>query len=164
MKAYLGPFTVTRNKVKLELPPHMRVHPVFHTISKLREYVKPDALFTNRAVPLPLSPACTIDGHEEYEVDSILDSRVWGRHKKRQFLIKWTDASEKDHSWEPEEFLQNCPEKLEKYRSDLSPDRPFGGKQSRCCIEQETLKEVHRKDARGRVYLGECLKCVMGLT
>jgi hypothetical protein len=45
----------------------------------------------------------------------------------RQFLIKWAKASSKENSWEPEEFLQNCPEKLEAFRVALETDAPYAG-------------------------------------
>jgi hypothetical protein len=61
MEPFLGPFVVTAidedlNNVTLNLPSHMRIHPVFH-ISKLRDYVRPDTHFPARVVPLPLTPA-----------------------------------------------------------------------------------------------------------
>jgi hypothetical protein len=40
--------------------------------------------FPGRESPRALVPACNKEGHDEYEIDRILDSRPYGRWKKRQ--------------------------------------------------------------------------------
>jgi hypothetical protein len=99
---YLGPFKVigvdnSRNNITLELPAHMRCHNVFH-ISLLREWISPDRDFAGRESPQPIIPACNRDGHDEFEVDRIIDSRVHGRWKKRQFLVRWKNTDECENS------------------------------------------------------------------
>jgi hypothetical protein len=126
---FLGPFKVvsfdeSRLNVRLELPRHMRCHSEFH-VSKLREWIAPNHHFPNRDSTKPLVPAVTRDGHEEYEVEKVLDSRV--KYGRREYLIKWEDAAE--NSWEPEEFLTNCTEEKELYESSLSQS-----KDSRGCV------------------------------
>jgi hypothetical protein len=132
LQRYLGPFKVasvnnSRNNVKLELPPHMRCHDVFH-ISLLREWIAPNRDFPDRSSPKPLVPACTKDGHEEYEIDRILDSRLFGRWKKRKFLIHWKDTESSEDTWETEDFLTSCPLVLSDYLARLSPNRPYGSR------------------------------------
>jgi hypothetical protein len=141
LQRYIGPFKVThidksKNNVTLELPPHMRCHKTFH-ISLLREWVAPDLHFPMRKSPHPLTPACNKNGHDEFEAEKILDSRLYGRWKKRQFLIHWRDTDDCENSWEPEEFLTGCADLLEAYMLSLSPDRSY---ESRGSVVKETSR------------------------
>src|SRR3954463_552135 len=75
---FIGPYTII-DKVspvayKLELPPSLSVHPVFH-VSLLRTYTAPSTVTDHISTSPSLPPAVTVDGHEEYEVERILDSR-----------------------------------------------------------------------------------------
>ena len=69
----LGPFVINGkfNDVafQLDLPPHMRIHQVFH-ISLLEPYQETSIL--DRVVPPPTS----LDNGLEYEVSDILDSKI----------------------------------------------------------------------------------------
>jgi hypothetical protein len=107
LSPYLGPFVITavdetRANVTLQLPSHMQCHNVFH-ISKIREYFYPNEHFPTRTVPEPTEPACTVDGHAEYEVEEVLDYRMF--RKKPQYLVKWKGYGDKETTWEPKEFL-----------------------------------------------------------
>lgn len=126
LSPYLGPFTITaidetRDNVTLQLPAHMRCHNVFH-ISKIREYIGPNEHFPTRAIPEPTEPACTVDGHAEYEVEKVLDYRVF--RKKPQYLVKWKGYSDKETTWEPEEFLTHCSELIAEYRQGALHSEP----------------------------------------
>ena len=56
----------------------------------------------NGIKPTPPEPEI-IDGEEHWEVDKIIDSRIHGRWKKLQFLVRWKGYGEGQESWEPEE-------------------------------------------------------------
>jgi hypothetical protein len=56
----------------------------------------------NGIKPAPPEPE-EIEGELHYEVDKILDSRIHGRWKKLQFLVKWKGYDEGHDSWENEE-------------------------------------------------------------
>ena len=118
---HLGPYVV-ESKVgnlayKLKLPRSMsRIHPVFHVV-KLTPAVT-DPIIGRRARP---PPAPTIvNGEEHFEVEEILDSRIFRR--KLQFKVKWLGYGYEDVSWEPSDSV-NAPAKVrEFYRNH--PDAP----------------------------------------
>jgi hypothetical protein len=81
---------------ELELPPRMRIHPVFHT-SLLQPTKNQDTDEDINAMK------------EEYEVGRILDQRV--RNGITKHLIQWKGYTPDDNSWEPTKNL-NCPDKI----------------------------------------------------
>jgi hypothetical protein len=96
---YIGPFAITRRigqvAFKLDLPPTMRIHPVFHA-SNLVPYEErghANLIPPEETPPPPVS----VHGREEYEVESILDERTW--HGKHQYLIKWKGWPATDAQW-----------------------------------------------------------------
>lgn len=117
---WVGPFKVTEkiNPVayKLELPPNLKIHPVFHA-SLLKAYVP------GRVDPPP--PPEIVDEEFEWEVESVLAhrdvqvSRKKNRQRtpilKRQYLVKWKGYDASNNTWEPEQHCANCPEKIAEY-------------------------------------------------
>ena len=98
----LGPFEViadphlcTPYAVRLRLPETMRIHPIFHV--SLLEHTADDPFPGQRADP---PPPVVVDGKEEYHVAEILESRIFGRWRKLQYLVRcvgydrptWEDA------------------------------------------------------------------------
>jgi hypothetical protein len=88
----LGPFKVieddqlkSKYAVRLQLPESMKIHPVFHV--SLLEQAASDPYPGQRIEP---PPPVVVDGGDEYLVDSVVDSRLFGRTKKLQYLVKWT--------------------------------------------------------------------------
>ena len=55
-------------------------------------------------------PPVIVDGEPEYEVDEILDSRVF--RKKLQYLVSWKGYDISEHSWEPVENFSNHEESV----------------------------------------------------
>ena len=110
----LGPFEVieVRSDVdyKLALPPALRVHDVFH-VDRLSPYRGNEV---NGEVPPPPDPV-TVEGEEEYEVDHIRDSKMFGRTLK--YLVRWTGYGEGEDTWEPAKNLAHAPEKIEEFHS-----------------------------------------------
>ena len=64
-----------------------------------------------------------IDDHEEYEVESILDSRMSGR-QGLQYLVKWKGYGNEENSWEPERNLTNAQALLREYHHN-HPQNPI---------------------------------------
>ena len=98
---------------RLELPPHMQIHPVFH-VSQLKLYRKPESECRKYSKP---DPIVTPEGAEEYEVDEIVQHRKRrrGKQTKLEYLVFWKGYPAHEATWEPVENLQNAPEKVEEY-------------------------------------------------
>jgi len=79
---------------RLKLPTEWRIHDVFH-IDLLTPYRETDLHGSNYSRPAP----DLIDNEEEYKVEKILDSRQFGRRRKRQYLIKWKGYPDSDNEW-----------------------------------------------------------------
>jgi hypothetical protein len=112
--AKLGPFEVTevRSDVdyKLALPPALRIHDVFH-VDRLSPYKGNEV---NGQVPPPPEPV-TVEGEEEYEVDHIRDSKLFGRTLK--YLVRWTGYGEGEDTWEPAKNLEHAQDKVLEFYS-----------------------------------------------
>ncbi|GLB36661.1 putative retrotransposable element tf2 155 kda protein type 1-like [Lyophyllum shimeji] len=94
---YLGPYTVERQvgslAYKLRLPRSMScLHPVFNAV-KLR-LAPPDPIPGRRARPPP--PPTLINNEEWFNVEDILDSRIFRR--KLQYKVKWKGYGYEDAS------------------------------------------------------------------
>jgi hypothetical protein len=105
----LGPFKVLEKigimNYRLELPRSMKIHPVFH-VSLLTRHMEDQIPGRVQTPPEPVE----IDRENEYEVESILDSRL--RRGKLQYLVKWKGYSVSENTWEPEDMLGNSPGKI----------------------------------------------------
>jgi transposase InsO family protein len=96
----LGPYEVLKavgtHAYRLKLPRAMdKLHPVFPVI-KLT-LAMPDPIAGRRPKPPP--PPVIIDGEEEWEVEEILDSRMF--RNCLQYLVKWKGYGREEASWEP---------------------------------------------------------------
>ena len=79
---------------RLILPEQWKIHPVFH-VDLLTPYKETTFHGTNYTRP----PPDLINDEEEYEVEQILDSRVRGRSRKVQYLVKWVGYPNSDNQW-----------------------------------------------------------------
>jgi transposase InsO family protein len=112
---YLGPFTVEeqvgRNAYRLKLPTSMkRLHPVFNVVKLLAAPNDPIPGRTNITVPPPV--LVDESGEEHYEVEEILDSRLF--RKKLHFLVKWKGYGYEDNKWVREDEL-DAPDLLNEF-------------------------------------------------
>ena len=80
----LGPYTVLERigdmAYRLDLPSALKLHPVFH-VDRLSPYQGNEVNGEQAPPPEPI----VVDGEEEYEVDSILDS--WYFRRQLQYLV-----------------------------------------------------------------------------
>ena len=78
----------------LELPTQWSIHPVFH-IDLLTPYRETITHGANYQRP----PPDLVDNAEEYEVKKILDSQLFGRRQRLQYLVKWKGYPDSDNMW-----------------------------------------------------------------
>lgn len=91
----LGPVTF-----KLKLPPHVKIHPVFHA-SLLTPYVETPEHGPNATQP----PPEIINDEEQWEVDEILDSEWRAPPGKRKpvlhYFVHYTGYPDSENQWRP---------------------------------------------------------------
>ena len=103
----LGPFAITEVlsdvDYRLTLPSVLHLHDVFH-INCLSPY---KGNKVNGLTPPPANPV-TIDSEEEYEVNHIRDSKMFGQTLK--YLMQWKGYGEGEDTWEPAKNLEHSPQ------------------------------------------------------
>lgn len=120
----LGPFKIVEkissHAYKLDLPTSMKIHPTFH-ISKLTpRTIKGLEDIENRELPPP--PPIVVNSNEEYEVDQILDSRMY--RGKLQYKVKWKGYEDpSEDTWEDQENLENAQLATKQFHQDY-PHKP----------------------------------------
>ena len=91
----VGPFKIlefiNQVAVRLELPEHVRIHPVFH-VSLLAPYKSPQ-VGQEQHCPAPIE----IDGELEYYAELVLNVRK--RKNTTQYLMKWYGYDDTYNSW-----------------------------------------------------------------
>lgn len=111
----LGPFPITQvvssNAMRLKLPKSYKIHDVIN-VSRLLPY-HPPTIPGQEAPPPP--PPIEIEGEKEYEVEEILDSRIY--RNKFQYLVKWKGYSHEENTWEPESNLENSKNLITSFHS-----------------------------------------------
>lgn len=108
----VGPFKIIglvgEAAFRLELPPTMKIHNVFHA-ALLSSHI--DNTFEGRIEPEP--DPVVIDDHVEYEVEQVLDSRL--HYGKLQYFIHWKGKSVAERTWEPASHTVNAPDKVKEF-------------------------------------------------
>ena len=120
---FLGPYKIIAKisavAYKLDLPPTMRIHPIFH-VSLLKCYTpNNEELFPDREITPP--EPILVNDIEEFEVEEILDQRITkqGNRSTPQYLIKWKGYPLHDATWELLSNLTNADEALKNYHKSL---------------------------------------------
>ena len=78
----------------LELPTQWSIHPVFH-INLLTLYHETITHGANYQRP----PPNLVNNAEEYKVEKVLDSQLFGRRWRLQYLVKWKGYPDLDNMW-----------------------------------------------------------------
>ena len=92
VRKYEGPFKIVAKvgkiSYKLELPPHLRIHPVFHA-SVLKPYHEDkDDPSRNKSQRAPI----TVTASHDQEIETIIDyqaKRKRGQQASAMFLVHW---------------------------------------------------------------------------
>src|SRR5580698_2505965 len=118
---YLGPYSmvkaVGKNVYRLKLPNSMhRIHPVFHVVKLLPA---PEDPIPGRRAPPPPEPEI-VDGNPEYELEAILDSRIY--RGRLQYLVSWKGFGYEENSWTNETDV-NAPRLTKEFYRD-NPGAP----------------------------------------
>lgn len=118
----VGPFKILEkvgaSAYKLDLPEQWTIHPTFNE-SKLTPFVPPFAEHQKRPPP---APADMIDGHEEYEVEEILNSRKRGRYGI-EYFVHWKGYGIEERTWEPPANITHADDSITEFHKKY-PDRP----------------------------------------
>ncbi len=85
------------------------MHNVFH-VSLLKPHFG--------IVPLPRAPIFVDDESEEFEVEKILQKRIF--KNKVEYLVKWKGYDVYDSTWEPLSNLTNCQSLLKQFEKASS--------------------------------------------
>jgi transposase InsO family protein len=117
-----GPFKIlevvgeSKMAFKLELPPRMRIHPVFHA-SLLEPYKANTLPGRTQPVPQPI----LVDNELEYVVDQVLDSKI--DRGVLKYYIDWEGYPPEERTWEPVSHLKNAKDAVAEFHS-RHPNRP----------------------------------------
>src|SRR5258708_38813044 len=103
---WLGPFVIKKvvspTTIKLHLSPCKRgIHPVI-SVSNVCPY-HPDTILEHLLNPHP--NLVLVDGSEEYEVESIIDSKY--RYRCLHYLVKFKGWPDSNNEWLPADHLAN---------------------------------------------------------
>ncbi len=110
-----GPFPIVQVmspiNYRLKLPTQWSIHDVFH-IDLLTPYWETNLHRSNYLRPAP----DLVNNEEEYEVEKILDSRQFGRGRKKQYLIKWKGYPDSDNEWVDKQDV-HAPEAIREFEN-----------------------------------------------
>jgi hypothetical protein len=117
---YLGPYKILEKigdlAYRLDLPRQIRIHNVFH-VALLYRYKANE--IPNRLPEPP--PIVIVDGHEEFEVEKILSSRI--RNNRISYRVRWKGFNAGDDTWENEENLRNSQNLISEFHAS-HPNSP----------------------------------------
>ena len=97
---------------QLTLPEQWKIHDVFH-VDLLTPYRETEFHGPNYDRP----PPDLVEGEEQYEVEQILDECIYGRWKKKQYVVKWKGYPDSDNQWLDAKELGNAQELIAEFHN-----------------------------------------------
>jgi hypothetical protein len=117
-----SPFRISKQvspvAYQLQLPDAWKIHNVFHA-SLLTPYRKTPQHGPNYIRP----PPELVEGEHEYEVETIVNHRLYGKQKTLQYLLKWKGYPHVDNMWEPAAQV-HAPVLIESYHQRRPLEQP----------------------------------------
>ena len=117
-----GPFPIQRVlspiDYQLTIPEQWETHDMFH-VDLLTPYRETEFHGPNYNRP----PPDLMGGEEQDEVEQVLDEHIFGRWKKKQYLVKWKRCPNSDNQWLDAKDMENAQELIAEFHnshSDLS--------------------------------------------
>ena len=116
---YEGPFTILHRvgkaSYKLDLPPKLKIHPVFHVsmLKPFHEDTEDPSRGTSKRAPTAIINSFD---REVEEIIDVRDLRKRGVPRSREYLIKWKNMPVTEASWEAEDTLWQFEDKLRAFR------------------------------------------------
>jgi hypothetical protein len=118
----IGPYPILEKigskAYKLELPPSINIHPVFH-LSLLEPAATRNPPLPGHIQPPP--PPVIVNGEEEWEVEEILES--YYHCNWLQYRVKWKGFHNEDKTWYQSSNFNNSPEAIQ-YFYQKYPQKP----------------------------------------
>jgi hypothetical protein len=118
----IGPYSILEKigskAYKLDLPPSVKIHPVFH-ISLLEPTTTQNTPIPGHLQPPP--PPVIINNEEEWEVEEITDSCYY--RKTLQYRVRWKGFHDEDKTWYPATNFDNSPEAIQQFHKNY-PRKP----------------------------------------
>ena len=114
---YIGPYRVSEKlsgvAYRLELPRHLRLHPVFH-VDRLRRWKASERIIR----PAKTGGKPVNRQGDIFKVEKLLQARTIKRGKRniQEYLVKWAGYPLEDATWEPDSNLQ-CDELKRQFRA-----------------------------------------------
>jgi hypothetical protein len=123
---YIGPFKIIKiigkNAFEIELPAHMKVHPVINA-EYLKPYQESPERFANREEPPP-PPVIDPESQElEYVVDKIVNHKYTKRRQLR-YLTHWKGYADFEDTWQTPESLKGLESKVADYWKSIGKPNP----------------------------------------
>jgi hypothetical protein len=114
---FVGPWPVIRlvgkTACELELPQHMKIHPVINT-QYLKKFIASPDEFAGRTEKPPPPMQIVENEAPEYEVEGIKGHRK-DKRGRISYLVAWKGYEDHDMTWEPAKNLTNARGIVEEY-------------------------------------------------
>jgi hypothetical protein len=142
-----GPFKISKVlshvAYQLMLPPSWKIHNVFHA-SYLSRFKETPEYGTNFLEP----PPELIDGEQEWKVEEIIGTRLFGKKKQRQYRVRWKGYSPAHDTWEPEKNI-HAPALIEQFKMG----RPMIIRRARMDVGKNSMPREKHRSTPGRAPL-----------